>query len=139
MNTFLRRTIYALLFAAITIIPFIVSNQINIPWLAGGGIKFAPWGFPLLETKKWLLLIGIPLFPKVGLFFPFITGKNFLFRMLVEVAGLLYLALCLRDPAVRPRRTPILAAFLSFVILLGLSDLFGANPFKSFWSNYERM
>ena len=27
----------------------------------------------------------------------------------------------------------------SFVAIIGIADLFGANPLKSFWSNFERM
>jgi O-antigen ligase len=74
-----------------------------------------------------------------SLFFPFITGKNFLFRGFVEIGFVAYLALALTNTAYRPKRTALLAAFSLFVAIVALADAFGAHPFKSFWSNYERM
>lgn len=74
-----------------------------------------------------------------SLFFPFITGKNFTFRVIVEIITVLWLALALVNPEYRPRRSWVLASIAFFVLMIGVSDIFGANPFKSFWSNYERM
>ena len=74
-----------------------------------------------------------------SLFFPYITGKNFAFRILVEIAAGAWLALALVNPAYRPKRSWILAALAIFVVLIGLSDALGVAPFKSFWSNFERM
>ncbi len=74
-----------------------------------------------------------------NLFFPYITGKNFAFRILVEIMAGGWLALALINPAYRPRRSWVLTAFTVFVLLIGLSNALGAYPFKSFWSNYERM
>ena len=74
-----------------------------------------------------------------SLFFPFITGKNFTFRILVEIATGAWLALVLVNPAYRPRRSWLLGAFALFVLVVALADAFGVYPFKSFWSNYERM
>ncbi len=77
------------------------------------------------------------------LFFPFITGKNFFFRILVEIISSLWLILAVYDKRFRPkfagRRTWILYFFAVFVIALVLSTLLGADPFRSFWSNFERM
>jgi len=74
-----------------------------------------------------------------NLFFPYITGKNFTFRIIVEIIAGATLALALVDPAYRPRRSWILAAFSLFVLIIAIADAQGAYPFKSFWSNYERM
>lgn len=38
-----------------------------------------------------------------------------------------------------PRKTPVLAALGLTLFFLTLSTIFGENPFRSFWSNYERM
>ncbi|OGJ60195.1 hypothetical protein A2635_05485 [Candidatus Peribacteria bacterium RIFCSPHIGHO2_01_FULL_51_9] len=52
-------------------------------------------------------------------------------------AAWLALSLCL--PQYRPRRSWVLGAFALFVVVIGVADAFGAYPFKSMWSNYERM
>ena len=99
----------------------------------------------LEKTLRWTVLASvflltlIPFFIAESLFFPFITGKNFAFRILVEVMAAGWLALALVYPAYRPRRSWVLAAFALFVVIVALADALGAYPFKSFWSNYERM
>ena len=99
----------------------------------------------LEKTLRWIVIAGIFALPFVcllvatSLFFPYITGKNFLFRAIVELIAGAWLALALVSPLYRPRRSWILAAFAVFVLVMAVADAFGANPFKSFWSNYERM
>ena len=73
------------------------------------------------------------------LFFPYITGKNIAFRVLVELGFVLYAILALRQPEYRPKLTSIFVAFGAFILVLLFADTFGVYPFKSFWSNYERM
>lgn len=72
-------------------------------------------------------------------FFPFITGKNFTFRIIVEIIFALWLVLALRDPSYRPTLSGILASLGAFVGIIALADIFSAYPFKSVWSNFERM
>ena len=76
-----------------------------------------------------------------GFYFPFISGKNLLFRLLVEIAFFSWIALALKSPEYRLniRKSPILIAYSIFMVVLFFADLFGVNPFKSFWSNFERM
>lgn len=99
----------------------------------------------LEKTLRWVVLGGIFVLPFIvfivaqSLFFPFITGKNFAFRIIVEVITGAWIALALVYPAYRPRRSWLLAAFALFVIIIALADALGVNPFKSFWSNFERM
>src|SRR3990167_6039550 len=81
----------------------------------------------------------VPLVVSTSLFFPFITGKAFAFRLLVEIALVAYLVLAIRLPEYRPKFSWILVALTTFLVVMGLADFFGANSFKSFWSNYERM
>ncbi|MBX4209607.1 O-antigen ligase family protein, partial [Candidatus Parcubacteria bacterium] len=81
----------------------------------------------------------IPFLVPGNLFFPFITGKGFFFRAVVEIAFAAWLLLALRDRSVRPRRSILLWAFAAFVLVIGVADVFGVNPWKSFWSNFERM
>jgi len=86
-----------------------------------------------------LLLPFIAFLVPQSLFFPFIAGKNFAFRILVEIIFALWLVLCLRDRRYWPQRSWIMYAAGAFLGVLVLADLFGANPSRSFWSNYERM
>ncbi|HVY54659.1 MAG TPA: O-antigen ligase family protein, partial [Thermodesulfobacteriota bacterium] len=81
----------------------------------------------------------IPFIVPGDMFFPFITGKGFLFRVLVEIGFAAWLLLSLRDASVRPRKSWVLWAFGAFVAVIGIADIFGVNPWKSFWSNFERM
>jgi O-antigen ligase/tetratricopeptide (TPR) repeat protein len=97
------------------------------------------------KILRWIVVVGVFLLPFIclvvttSLFFPYITGKNFLFRMIVETITFCWLALCLINPKYRPRRNWIFAAFLIFIVIMAIADAQGVNPFKSFWSNFERM
>ena len=81
----------------------------------------------------------VVLYVSTSLFFPFITGKNFAFRILVEIAAGAWICLALVRAEYRPRRSWLLWAFAAFVVLIAIADAFGTYPAKSFWSNYERM
>jgi hypothetical protein len=74
-----------------------------------------------------------------NMFFPFITGKNFAFRILVEVLLGMYILLALREPKYRPKSSYILYALGAFVLWIGLATAMSVDPIKSFWSNFERM
>ncbi len=83
---------------------------------------------------------GQVLLPGVGdLFFPFITGKNFFFRIVVEIIFALWACIAIFDKKYRPKISPLFISILATVGVLTLSTVFGANPYKSLWSNYERM
>lgn len=95
---------------------------------------------------RWVTIGTLFIIPFLGLYvsnsmyFPFITGKNFAFRVLVEIAfaGWLVLAVC--DRRYRPRFSWTAVWYKSFVVWLVIVDLFFAvNTHKAFWSNYERM
>lgn len=76
-----------------------------------------------------------------GMYFPYISGKNFAFRILVEVAFASWILLALYDTKYRfsLKKTPLIVAYGMFMFILLLADMFGVDSFKSFWSNYERM
>lgn len=99
----------------------------------------------LEKTLLWIARIGVFALPFIclvvatPLFFPFITGKNFLFRIIVEIMSGSWLTLALINPNYRPRKSWILAAFAIFVAVIAVADAQGVNPFKSFLSNFERM
>lgn len=89
----------------------------------------------------WAIIasVFVPLYVSQALFFPFISGKNFAFRILAEIAFAAWLLLAFRDPSYRPRRGALLWSILFFIATLGISTLLAEDPFKSFWSNFERM
>ncbi|MCD5381975.1 MAG: O-antigen ligase family protein [Candidatus Pacebacteria bacterium] len=87
-------------------------------------------------------LFAIPFIPLIvsdSLFFPFITGKNFTFRIIVEIIFAAWILLALYEPVYRPRFSWILGGFTAFIGVTFLANLLGEYPLKSFWSNYERM
>lgn len=76
-----------------------------------------------------------------GLFFPFIAGKNLLFRLLVGVAFFSWVALALKNPAYRfnIKNSPLFLAYAVFMTVLLVADMTGMDASRSFWSNFERM
>ncbi len=97
------------------------------------------------KVLKYVILGGIFLIPFVplivtpSLFFPFITGKAFVFRTIVQIIFACWLVLAMRDSEYRPKFSWILGAIVAFTAVMGLATIFAENPFKAFWSNFERM
>ena len=81
----------------------------------------------------------IPLYVNNNLFFPFITGKAFAFRILVEIIFALWLLLVIRDKKYAPKFSKISLALTVFTVVIFITDMFGLNPLRSIWSNFERM
>jgi len=96
-------------------------------------------------AARWIAIIAIftipflPLYVPNNLFFPYITGKAFAFRFLIEVAFAAYLLVCVLDKRYRPRFSWMLLAFGGLVTWMIVANLLGVNPHKAFWSNFERM
>ncbi len=99
----------------------------------------------LSRACRYIVLAGIFVIPFLvfyvssTLFFPFITGKNFAFRIIVEVIFGAWVLLALADAQYRPRRSPLLIAAGVFTAVVALADFMSVSPFKSIWSNFERM
>lgn len=81
----------------------------------------------------------LPLYISGSMLFPFITGRNFTFRIATEIAFVLWLAFITAFREYRPQPSKLLGAVIAFVSIVFLADLFGVNPYRSFFSNYERM
>ncbi len=90
----------------------------------------------------------IPLYVANPLFFPFITGKGFAFRIIVEIVFVLWLILVLRekgtsdygtDRSVAPRYNYLTIFITAFTLVALVADLLGLHPLRSIWSNSERM
>jgi O-antigen ligase len=97
-------------------------------------------------TLRWTIYVTLFALPFLallvpnGMFFPFITGKNFGFRILVEVAFSAWVALTFLDRRYRPQFSWMLVAYGLFIAWLFVADYFFAvNPHKALWSNFERM
>lgn len=72
-------------------------------------------------------------------FFPFITGKNFAFRFLIEISFVAWVALAFLDPAFRPKKSILFYSYSLFLVVICIANIFGANPYFSFFGNFERM
>ncbi len=107
-----------------------------IIYVLKGGIFILPF-LSLIVAGNFFSKIFLP--GAGDLFFPFITGKNFFFRIAVEILFLLWVLAAVFDKNYRPKRSPLLFAVTLTLFILILAAIFGQNPYRSFWSNYERM
>ncbi len=85
------------------------------------------------------LVLLTPLIVVGDMFFPYITGKAFYFRIVVEIMAAAWLGLLYINPIYRPKKSLIIALVGVFLAIIALADIFGTNTFASLWSNYERM
>ncbi len=97
------------------------------------------------QIARWVALGALFLIPFTPLvvansfFFPFITGKAFYLRILIEIAVAGWVVLALLDKEYRPRFSWIGAAVVGFVVWMFIADALAINAMKAFWSNFERM
>ena len=97
---------------------------------------------PILRSSIVAGLLFVPLISFVvtgSLFFPFITGKGFIFRILLEILAGFWVMLMILAPRYRPKPSLLLWAMVSLLVVMSLSTIFSVNPYRSFWSNFERM
>lgn len=114
----MQSIIKKIVWVSLCIVPFIVLH------VADGG---------KLDVISW--------FSGSSLFFPFISGKNVLFRIFVEVAfaGWAVLALYNHQYRINIKKSPIILAYGLFMVVLLIADMFGISREKAIWSNFERM
>ncbi len=96
----------------------------------------------ITQSVTLLALFLIPFFSLIvanSLFFPFITGKAFYFRFLIEIAFTAWVVLAFIDAKFRPKITPLSIGVTIFMFVVLVADLLGVNPLRSIWSNFERM
>ena len=96
----------------------------------------------ILKYAIWAGLYAtlfVPFLVLDNMFFPYITGKAFAFRIIVEIIFGLWLILIIKDEEFRPKKSWVLAAagLLTFVLLI--ADIHAVAPHKALWSNFERM
>lgn len=85
----------------------------------------------ILLITPWLMVDNM--------YFPYIAGKGLFIRALIQITLALYIVLAVIDPSVRPKKSPLLYAMITFLVVAGISVFTSVNPLRSFWSNYERM
>ena len=96
----------------------------------------------ILKYAIWTGLSAVLVVPFLvydNTFFPFITGKAFTFRIIVEIIFGLWLILIIKDEEFRPKLSWILGAVGIFTLVLLAADINAVAPHKAFWSNFERM
>ncbi|MBI3088705.1 MAG: hypothetical protein HYY99_00350 [Candidatus Colwellbacteria bacterium] len=96
----------------------------------------------LARAVRWLLVATIvipPFITSFSLYFPFVAGKAYLFRFLVELSFALWVFLATRSREYWPNfRNPGLIATFVFLLGLVITALLGVDPVNSFFSNTER-
>ncbi len=106
----------------------------------------------LLKTIIFLIfvaVVGTPLFygglPRIFNFqyiaqqvYPYTFSKELFFQAVVELIFGFWLALVIIEPRFRPKLTPAMKALLIFLAVLTLAAFLGLDPWRSFWSTYER-
>ena len=91
-----------------------------------------------IKIGLWLIP-SLPLYVPTSLLYPFTSGRNFAFRIIVEIIFVLWLALVMLDRSYKPRRSELLYAFSLFIFLTFIANIFSPNPWRAFFSDYERM
>lgn len=99
----------------------------------------------LNKILRYVIIAGVfgvllvPIVVANANFFPFITGKAYMLRILVEIISAAWLVLIVLDPSYRPKKTAITISVVVLALVSLLSNIFGMNAERSIWSNYERM
>lgn len=84
-------------------------------------------------------LFFVPTFISESLLFPFITGKNFVFRILILAIALISAYLIFTTRKITSANTPTHKIFACLIVILGIAAFFAENTTRSLWSNFERM
>lgn len=96
----------------------------------------------LKKITKILLFItlAIPLFVVAEfLFFPFISGKVYLFRLFVQISFLVWVVLMIKKPEYRPNfKNPLIITTLLLLLGMIITGFLGVDPVRSFFSDFER-
>ncbi len=85
------------------------------------------------------LIPFLPLYVVESYFFPFITGKNFAFRIIVEVVFAAWMLLALTDAQYRPKFSWIVTTFAGLIGVMTVASVTAVDSHTSIWSNFERM
>ncbi|MFA6430413.1 MAG: O-antigen ligase family protein [Candidatus Paceibacterota bacterium] len=97
------------------------------------------------NIARWKIFVGIwallliPFYVANSMFFPYISGKNFAFRIIVEIIFAVWAYLAFIDKKYRPKFSWVAVSVALFVLIMAVANIFSIDPAKAFWSNFERM
>jgi O-antigen ligase/tetratricopeptide (TPR) repeat protein len=97
------------------------------------------------DILKGIVYVGLFAVPFLTLyvanenFFPYITGKNFWFRIIVEVVFVAYVVASILDKTIRPRFSWMLTSFTALIGVMLIATLQAEHVSTALWSNFERM
>ena len=74
-----------------------------------------------------------------SLIFPFVTGRNFFFRVVIDLMVILFVAGILKQRVRAVPTGPIAICLAGLVLWESFATLTGIDPFHSFFGNFERM
>lgn len=94
------------------------------------------------KAAKYLtpVILFLPFVVMSSFYFPFITPRNFIFRILVSIILAMYLWLFFRNRAkYKPVISSVVISYLALALVMTVSSLVAGDFMYSFWSDYERM
>ena len=83
------------------------QSEKTLSWIVKGGL---------------LLVLLLPFLVTRSMYFPFITGKNFAFRILIEILAVFWVWLMLTSPRFRPKLSFLTVAYSAFIGVLILAN-----------------
>jgi len=94
----------------------------------------------LVTIIRWLAYAAcvVPLVFSVNFYSSYAAPQTFLFRLIVELMCVVWIALVLKDSSCAPRMSLFLWAFAAWCIASFVSGILGADPQKSFFSDFDR-
>jgi len=131
----------------------LIASLLNSWWVfhilaVVGAVIWVLVGGSLRKVAKFFLYVAVlsVLIVMTSTFFPFIGGKDYFFRITIELALIFYILWIAfeakageaadRFRAVAGR--PIFIAVSAFMLAFLLASIFANDPNAAFWSNYER-
>ncbi|HHD92247.1 MAG TPA: O-antigen ligase domain-containing protein, partial [Candidatus Portnoybacteria bacterium] len=95
----------------------------------------------LPKIIKYILATAMftPLIVGSNFIFPYIAPKIFVFELIVELALILWIYLILKKPEYRPSKNVLTISLSVFFLILIITSFLGANVYRSFFMDYERM
>ncbi|OHA64443.1 MAG: hypothetical protein A2940_02325 [Candidatus Wildermuthbacteria bacterium RIFCSPLOWO2_01_FULL_48_29] len=95
-----------------------------------------------LKTIIQILLLAViavvPFIRANSLYFPFISGKAYVFRVLVALAFFFWIWLLMKNPKVLPFKNLLVVALGLFFVAQLVVSFFGVDPIYSLFSSIER-
>lgn len=100
--------------------------------MSGNKLVFA------IKVLGAMIPLGL-LFVSEKFLFPFVTPKAFIFRVAVELMCFFYIWLLIKDRDYLPKKSLLSAAVIGYFFVQVISGFFGADWYRSWWGNFERM